>query len=243
MPGDDYRARIYKHYASRFMGSGTVFDVSEADRWGRAYDHHFRGWLPKDKNTSIVDVACGGGNLLHFFKRRGYTNVTGVDISPEQIALARQVVPNVVQGDVLSFLQSRPASFDLITGLDIVEHLFKDDVLTFLDACLAALKPRGRLILQTPNAESPWGSTIRYADFTHEVGFEHNSLTRLLRLCGFDHAESRELGPVMYGAASAIRLVVWRAIRMGLKIYNLAETGSTGSGVFTRVFLVAGTKR
>jgi 2-polyprenyl-3-methyl-5-hydroxy-6-metoxy-1,4-benzoquinol methylase len=239
----DYRTRIYEKYASRFMDSTERFDATEAARWGRAYDSYFRGWLPTDKNAAIVDLACGGGKLLHYFKQRGYTNLTGVDISPEQVALSKQVVDNVVQTNVLDFLESKPATFDLITGLDIVEHLHKDEVLRFLDTCFAALKLGGRLILQTPNAESPWGAMHRYNDFTHEVGFQPNSLSRILALCGFADVESREAGPVLHGAASAVRCALWATIRAGLKLYNLAEVGVTGSGVFTRVFLIAGTKR
>jgi len=242
MSNGDYRARIYERYATNFMDSGQTFDAAEADRWGAAYDSYFRGWLPADKGAAIVDLACGGGKLLHFFKRRGYTNITGVDISPEQVALSKQVIPNVVEANVLDFLGSNPSTFDLITGLDIVEHLHKDEVLRFLDTCNAALKPGGRIILQTPNAESPWGAMHRYNDFTHEVGFQPNSLSRILALCGFTQVQSREAGPVLHGAKSAIRCAMWATIKAGLKLYNLAEVGVTGSGVFTRVFLIAGSK-
>lgn len=242
MQSSDYRARIYEKYASQFMDSGERFDPIQADRWGRPYDSYFRGWVPQDKSASIVDLACGGGKLLHYFNQRGYTNITGVDISPEQVALSKQVIPNVVEANVLDFLASKPSTFDLITGLDIVEHLHKDEVLRFLDTCFAALKPGGRIILQTPNAESPWGAMIRYGDFTHEVGFQSNSLSRILSLCGYSSIESREAGPVLRGPASAVRCAMWAAIRVGLKLYNLAEVGVTGSGVFTRVFLISGVR-
>jgi 2-polyprenyl-3-methyl-5-hydroxy-6-metoxy-1,4-benzoquinol methylase len=238
----DYRGRIYERYATNFMDSNASFDAAEAERWGRAYDTYFRGWLPYDKTAPIVDLACGGGKLLHFLKRRGYTKLTGVDISPEQVALSRQVIDNIVQANVLDFLESKPGTFEFITGLDIVEHLHKDEVLRFLDACAAALKPGGRLILQTPNAESPWGAMHRYNDFTHEVGFQPNSLSRIMGLCGFSQIESREAGPVLHGAASAIRCAAWSTIRFGLKLYNLAEVGSTGSGVYTRVFMISGVR-
>jgi len=96
----------------------------------------------------------------------------------------------------------------LITGFDIVEHFYKDEVLRFLDAAFAALKPGGRLILQTANADGPWGAQHRYGDFTHEVGFNTNSLGRLLRLTGFESVASRECGPPPcgYSIVSSIRL-------------------------------------
>lgn len=240
----DYRTRIYENYATNFQDAPKTFDEAAAWYWGRAYRHYLRGWLPEDKGASIVDLACGGGNLLYFFKRMGYMNITGVDISPEQVKLARQVTPGVEEANVLDWLEARPDSVDLITGFDIVEHFQKDEVLRFLDACHSALRIGGQLVLQTPNADSPWGSVHRYNDFTHEVGFNPNALSRLLSLTGFQQVESRETGPIALGHSikSTTRYLIWQFIRAALKLWNLAETGDAGSGVFTRVFLITGKK-
>ncbi len=240
----DYRTRIYENYATNFQDAPKTFDETAAWQWGRAQRYYLRNWLPQDKSAKVVDLACGGGKLLYFFKRMGYSDITGVDISPEQVKLARQVMPNVDEADVLEWLEAHPAGFDLITGFDIVEHFHKDEVLRFLDACHVALKPGGRLILQTPNADSPWGTVHRYNDFTHEVGFNPNALSRLLSLTGFQRIVSRETGPIPIGHSvkSTIRYLIWQFIRANLKLWNLAETGGAGGGVFTRVFLIAGEK-
>jgi 2-polyprenyl-3-methyl-5-hydroxy-6-metoxy-1,4-benzoquinol methylase len=240
----DYRKRIYEKYASGFQDAEEGFDATAAERWGKAYDYYFRGWLPESKEANIVDLACGGGKLLHYFKQRGYSRVAGLDISPEQVKLSLQVIPDVCEGSVLDFLANHPNSFDCITGLDIIEHFQKDEVLSFLDSCHAALQPGGRLILQTPNADSPWGNSARYGDFTHEVSFNSNSLLYLLSLCGFKESQARELGPVPWGysMASTARHGIWRLIRGILKFWNITETGSAGSGVFTRVFIISGCK-
>lgn len=244
MSTQDYRARIYARYATKFQDAQAQFDHSASSRWGRAYRHYFREWLPSNRDARIVDLACGGGKLVHFFKSHGYINTIGVDISPEQVALARQVPAEIELANALEFLEANPNSFDLITALDLVEHFHKPEVLRFLDGCAAALRPGGRLILQTPNADSPWGTTHRYNDFTHEVGFNPNSIVRLLGLAGFTRTECREQGPVPlgYSLVSSIRAVLWAGIRLCLKIWNLAEMGDAGSGVFTRIFLVSGCK-
>ncbi len=239
-----YRSRIYDSYASKFQQAAATFDARQAAQWGRAYDWYLRGWLPEDREAAILDVGCGNGKLLHFYKSRGYTNLTGVDVSPEQVRLARQVCEQVHQADVLEYLASVSSEFDLITGFDIIEHLVKDEVLAFLDGCANALRPGGRLILQTPNAATPWGSELRYGDFTHEVCFQDHSLSHLLELCGIQGSESREMGPVPWGYSlkSTARWCVWQAIRAGLKVYCIAETGRTNQ-IFTRVFVASGTKR
>lgn len=148
----------------------------------------------------------------------------------------------MVQADALDYLAGQEGRFDLITGQDIVEHFRTDEVLHFLDLCLALLKPGGRFVLQTPNAESPWGTHHRYNDLTHELGFNPNALIRLLALVGFEAIEARELEPVPigYSAVSTLRWFIWQRIRAGLIVWNLAETGDAGAGAFTRVFLANG---
>ncbi len=239
-----YRTRIYDKYASGFQDAHQEFDAVAAERAGKVWDYYFRGWLPERKYASILDIACGSGKLLHFFKQGGYANLTGVDISQEQVQIARQVLTNVIEANVLDFLETHSEAFDLITGIDIIEHFTKAEVLRFLDGCYSSLKPDGRLILQTPNAESPWGTGIRYGDLTHEVCFNPNALTRLLCLCGFGRIGARETGPVPWGYSikSSIRYYMWQIIRCVLKLYNLTETGGTGSGIYTRVFLITAKK-
>jgi 2-polyprenyl-3-methyl-5-hydroxy-6-metoxy-1,4-benzoquinol methylase len=242
MNGPAYRDRIYKIYSTHFQDLSPVFDEAASRAWGRAYRHYLRGWLPERRDAAIVDVACGGGRLLHFFRERGYDRIQGVDLSPSQIEIARQVIADVHEMNALDFLERNPTTFDLITGLDIIEHLHKPEVLRFLDAAYASLRPAGQLVLQTPNADSPWGTMLRYGDFTHEVCFNPNVLSRLMRLAGFREIESREVGPVPfgYGLKSTLRSGIWQGFRALLKVWNLVECGSAGDGIFTRVFLISG---
>lgn len=241
---NNYRNRIYADYTSAFQDKQPIFDPEAAAQWGKSYNYYLGGWLPKNKDAAILDLACGGGNLLYFFKQHGYTNINGVDISPSQVQLARQVIPDITEANIFDFLEANSGSFDLIIGLDIVEHFHKDEVLRFLDGCYAALNPDGRLILQTPNADSPWGPSVLYGDFTHEVCFSSNALGRLLNLCGFSNIEAREQGPILWGYSlkSTLRYFIWQSIRTNLKIWNMAETGSVGSGIFTRTFIISGYK-
>ena len=241
-PSSDYRTRIYATYASQFQRSNLRFDAAAAARWGRTFKKYSEGWLPQRKDAAILDLACGNGYLLYFFKQEGYTKITGVDISPEQVALSRQVVPDVIEGSILDVLENHHERFDLITGIDIIEHLKKDEVLRFLDAAVGALRPGGRLVLQTPNADSPMIGTLRYGDFTHEVIFNQNSLGSLLTLAGLRRIEAREQGPVPHGIVSFSRYCLWALLRRCLWFWNLVETGAPGSGIFTRVFIISGIK-
>lgn len=237
----DYRTRIYARYAATMQDAREHFDTQAAHAWGMPYRHYLQGWLSDDFQAPILEVACGGGRLLHTLRELGYRNLQGVDLSPDQVALSRQVLPpeRIHQGDAIAFMEARPNTFDLIFGLDVVEHFHKDEALRFLDAALLALRPGGRLVLQTPNAGSPWGAEHRYNDFTHELGFNPNALVRLLHLTGFQLGQAREMGPVARGLKSAVRVILWRILRMGLMAWNLIEMGHSGSGIFTRIMLVS----
>ncbi len=239
----DYRLRIYRKYVSRGQREVPPFDARASRRRGRYLRRVFKDWLPLDRDAAVADLGCGDGVALRFFKASGFEHLAGVDLSPEQVAIARRLVPDVVEGDVFDFLASRRQAFDLMIALDLIEHLSKEEILPFLEACRRSLRPGGRLILQTPNADSPLGTGIRYGDFTHEVCFNPHSLSWLMKLSGFGALECRELGPQPLGFLSLNRYLLWKLLRLGVELWNLVETGSAGSGVYTRVFLISGVRK
>jgi 2-polyprenyl-3-methyl-5-hydroxy-6-metoxy-1,4-benzoquinol methylase len=207
--------------------------------WADAARHRLRGWLPTDKDAAILDMGCGQGRFLSLLEEDGYTKLVGVDLSSEQIELARRRHLNVHLGDARDWLVQHPAHYSLITGFDIIEHLRKEDLLPFLDQVYQSLVPGGRVILQTPNASSPFSGTVTYGDLTHEWFLTSTSLADAYRLTGFEQLEARECAPYFRGSKGLIRSILWQCIRAGIKLWNLAETGSSGSGVYTRVFVAS----
>ena len=129
---DNYKKKIYDKYASVFNKSSIVFDHKDSEKWGKAYSHYLKGWLPEDKNAEIVDLACGNGKLIDFFIKKHYQNVSGVDISKEQIEIAKQISPNIYNQDILVFLKDKNQKYDLITAFDLMEHLSKEQVFIFI---------------------------------------------------------------------------------------------------------------
>ena len=102
---------------------------------------------------STLDLGCGGGLVSAPLARMG-ANVTAIDASPEAIGAAR--VYALQAGLDIAFqcttgeaLVEQGAAFDLVTALEIVEHVA--DVRAFLAAAAALVKPGGLLILSTIN--------------------------------------------------------------------------------------------
>lgn len=238
----DYKTRLYEAYTSNIQARTSKVDVSGFGRYAKAYRWHLRGWLPENKQAKILDVGCGYGRMLQFFSKRGYTDVTGVDMSPEQIEFARTIHPNVVQANALEFMGGHEEQFDMILAVDLIEHLTKDQILQFLDLSHRALKPGGQLIIQTPNADSPFGTIHAFGDFTHEVFLNINSLGAVMQVCGFTGIEGRETGSVPCGLRYFSCWVLWKFVRLMIMAYNIIETSGPGSGIFTRVFIARGIK-
>jgi SAM-dependent methyltransferase len=101
----------------------------------------------------ILDVGCGTGANLEMLARFGHAE--GVDVSPEALAFCRERgLKNVRQGEAerLPFADS---SFDIVTALDVVEHL--DDDAAGLREMGRILRPGGRVLLFVPAFMFLWG--------------------------------------------------------------------------------------
>jgi 2-polyprenyl-6-hydroxyphenyl methylase / 3-demethylubiquinone-9 3-methyltransferase len=102
---------------------------------------------------AALDVGCGAGLLAEPLARMG-AKVTGIDATPEVIAVARQHASamgleiDYRTGDV----QQLEGQFDLITCMEVIEHVA--DSAAFVKALARRLAPDGLLLLSTPNATS-----------------------------------------------------------------------------------------
>ena len=100
---------------------------------------------------TALDVGCGAGLLTEPLARLG-AKVTGIDASPEVIAVAREHAAR--QGLEIDYragdVQELEGQFDLITAMEVVEHVAEPAA--FVTALAKRLAPDGLLIMSTPNA-------------------------------------------------------------------------------------------
>lgn len=98
----------------------------------------------------VADVGCGAGLLAEPLARLG-ADVTGVDAAPENIDAARAHCEG--QGLAIDYrsggIESLAGRYDLITSLEVVEHVA--DTQKFVAGLAEAIAEDGLLILSTPN--------------------------------------------------------------------------------------------
>jgi ubiquinone/menaquinone biosynthesis C-methylase UbiE len=110
----------------------------------------------KNKSIKILDIGCAGGPLIKDLAHAGFTNVSGIDFSPEAIELCKKRnLENVFVMDAhaTSFEDN---SFDLIIASDCLEHL-EDDQRALKD-WHRILKKEGEAIIFVPAFNFLWSS-------------------------------------------------------------------------------------
>jgi 2-polyprenyl-3-methyl-5-hydroxy-6-metoxy-1,4-benzoquinol methylase len=232
----DLRSRLYEAYATQHAGCGG--DEAAA----LVYRRDIRPLLPPPAAGPVVDLGCGQGELVRLLRADNF-DAEGIDISPEQVALARAAgVAGIRQGDFRAILAAHPAYYAAITATDLLEHLTKPEVLQTFDDVAAALAPGGVFVGRVPNAVSPLGGQIRDGDFTHQTSFTARSIHQLAAAAGFESVLSRSSPPLAHGLASAGRALVWRVVSACYRIVLAAETGTLRGHIVTQNLAFAARK-
>jgi SAM-dependent methyltransferase len=135
----------------------------------------------------LLDVGCYTGVFMKLAALKGWT-VTGVELSAWAAAIARQNGHGEVHSLALDEAGLEPASFDVITLWDVIEHL--SHPAGMLKNVNGLLKPGGIIAVSTHMADSFAARLLgsRYPFFMdmHLVHFSRPTLHRMLSQCGFE---------------------------------------------------------
>lgn len=184
--------KLYKNYVNtHFSHLHNPNDIlKEYEFYYRYYEKNYDHFLPTDINTSILDIGCGMGHFLFYLKKRGFNNYTGIDLSRECVDfcinqnLGRK--ENIYNVDVFDYLKSKKNKYDLIIMNDIIEHFQPEQIIPLLSLIKRHLNKDGKLVIKVVNSANPiLGSSSRFIDFTHTLGFTEESLIQVLSITGF----------------------------------------------------------
>jgi SAM-dependent methyltransferase len=132
--------------------------------------------------ATILEIGCSGGPLMESLRADGFNNVVGIDISPEAVALCRaRQLPNVsvMDAQAPNFL---PATFDVITASDVLEHLA--DAPRALAEWHKLLRPGGTVLVFVPAFRFLWSG---HDDINHHFHrYRAPELAGMLRAAGFE---------------------------------------------------------
>ena len=133
-----------------------LYDTEATHWWLAARRNIVLDWIRQRYSSHtdlhILDAGCGTGLMLQQLAL--YGKVEGVDISEEALQFCRKRgLENVRHADVLQ-LPFGPGEFDVVTALDVLEHL--DDDTAALKEFRRVLKPGGRVFIFAPAHRWLW---------------------------------------------------------------------------------------
>lgn len=113
---------------------------------------HFLHWLDLGPGSDVLDVACGSGGPALFMARTTGCHVTGIDINESGINTANQMAraqgmqtqARFHQGDAAQPLPYDDASFDAVTCIDAINHIYNR--LDLLREWYRVLRPGGHIL-------------------------------------------------------------------------------------------------
>ena len=143
------------------------------------------------RSGKLVDFGCSDASFL--VRAQKYFEVTGIDLSPRSVDIARRRVGanKILEGPVTEVAERvLPANkFDVVTQLGFIEHDWHPQAA--LRAAYRLLKAGGLTVIKTPNYAS-WNRSIRgekWCGFrfpAHCNYFTPKTLAKMMRACGLE---------------------------------------------------------
>lgn len=184
----DPLAALYDDLAEAYTAGRHLFDTTPMLEWLAA---------KLASSGRILDAGCGGGEpTARFFHERGYA-VTGLDLSPRMIELARRNLPDAewIQGDMRS-IPLPSECFVAVTAIYSVFHLPRSGHAELFRRFCETLRPGGCLLVTLADRRYTGQETFdgekeflgRRLPYSHDLP---EIAEQKLRTAGFQKIETR----------------------------------------------------
>lgn len=138
-----------KFYADLYSKEDNELWAYQKEKWEYTVAARF-----VRSGSRVLDVGCGGGDFLATLDAG--VSKTGLETSLFGQEQARSKGIEVVDSTIEDFSRSNENSFDVVTALQVLEHVA--DPLKFLEAIRRVLVPGGRLVVAVPNNDAFLGA-------------------------------------------------------------------------------------
>jgi SAM-dependent methyltransferase len=156
--------------------------------------------LDHDDRRRVLDAGCGSGRNLEVL--RDYGNASGVDASPDAVAVARSRGHQDVREAIVEELPFSDAEFDLVTCLDVVEHT-PDDRRT-LRELRRVTRPGGLALITVPAYPALWSRHDVVNG--HHRRYRRTTLNGAARDAGWELVADTHFNGALLPAAVVVRL-------------------------------------
>ena len=128
-------------------------------------------FLAKQRECSVLDVGCGGGqSVIRLKEQYPHLRLTGIDLSVNQIARARQHAHRksytlqfeVADAQMIPFPE---ASFDVVLSFGSARHW--PDPLKGIGECWRVLKPGGQLLVADATSDATKEEVVNFCRVAH----------------------------------------------------------------------------
>ena len=127
---------------------------------------HIAAKIAIEPGNSVLDIGCGWGGMAIYLAQHFDVRVTGITLSEEQLALAKQRVDAAGVADRVSIelvdyrdFAAAGTQYDRIVSVGMFEHVGRPQFETFFDACSKILKDDGVMLLHTIGRMGTPGTT------------------------------------------------------------------------------------
>jgi SAM-dependent methyltransferase len=160
--------------------------------------------LPAD--ATILEIGCGTGHNLEMIGRYGALEAVELDDDARALASKRLGRP-VRAGKLPDIADEIGRTFDLVTLLDVLEHIPDDR--EALAAIVRLMKPGGKLLLTVP--ANPWMWSAHDTVHHHHRRYRKREIAALAREAGLEIDLLSLFNSLLYPPIAAVRLLgQWR---------------------------------
>ena len=197
----------YESYIE-FKGWHSLFETSVAERL--SYEHLFRELSLKEK--AILDIGFGSGSLLAWYRTQ-HGSCSGIEIQPDLVEAARELGFDAH----FELVGVRGRHFDLISALDVMEHLSPSEITRVLEDVRRLCSEDSLVVIRVPNCQSAAGLITQFGDATHKTMLSLPIILQFAKVAGFRLLKFEEAIPISTYERAGIRSMFLEGLRSLIK--------------------------